>query len=223
MISHQISRFIKITLICVLIPLSGLSDHLHAAEDKQSEVKNEYRFLVLGDSLSAAYGLMQAEGWVKLLQDMWQENNQGITVINAALSGETTDGGLARLPRLLEQHSPTHLLIELGGNDGLQGHSVKKMKNNLNQMVSIAKDAGVEVFVQDMQIPTNYGRRYNTLFSDSFESVAQDNDVELIPFFLEQIALDKSLMQRDGIHPNAKAQPQIATFMYNALTPVITD
>ena len=223
MISHQISRFIKITLICLLIPLSGLSDHLHAAEDQQSKVKSEYRFLVLGDSLSAAYGLMQAEGWVKLLQDMWQNNNQGIAVINAAVSGETTDGGLARLPRLIEQHSPTHILIELGGNDGLQGHSVKKMKANLNDMVAMAKAAGIEVYIQDMQIPTNYGRRYNKLFSDSFSSVASENDIILVPFFLEDIALDKSLMQRDGIHPNADAQPQIAQFMYNALTPMIVD
>ncbi|MDC8831752.1 arylesterase [Alteromonas sp. chi3] len=177
--------------------------------------------LILGDSLSAGYGLMQAQSWVSLLQNIWHDEQRGVEVINAAISGETTDGGLARLPRLLKQHNPTHVLIELGGNDGLQGHSVQKLQDNLSQMVSIARQFGAEVYLQDMQIPTNYGRRYNQLFSDSYEEVATAQDVTLIPFFMQDIALQEEFMQRDGIHPNAEGHPLIAEFMHAQLTPLL--
>ena len=194
----------------LLIPLLLISDHLHAKQTK---------LLILGDSLSAAYGLKQEQGWVSLLQNAWE--TQGIVVVNAAISGETTDGGLARLPRLLEQHKPSHLLIELGGNDGLQGHSVKKMRNNIKQMIEMAKAQNINVMLQEMQIPTNYGRRYNQMFTDSFAKLAEEYQIPLIPFFLTEIALDSSLMQRDGIHPNLEAQPMIAEFMQKQLLPYV--
>ncbi|WP_252728171.1 arylesterase [Alteromonas sp. C1M14] len=197
-----------------------ISDHLYAAtRDTQSSA--QFKLLVLGDSLSAGYGLEQEESWVSVLQNIWNEESIPIEVVNAAISGETTDGGLARLPRLLEQHHPTHLLIELGGNDGLQGHLVAKTQKNLNSMVKLARDAGATVFIQDMEIPSNYGKRYTQMFADSFDTVAAENNIVLIPFFLADIALDKTLMQRDGIHPNGTAQPQIAHFMYEQLTPLI--
>ncbi|WP_353369214.1 arylesterase [Aliiglaciecola sp. NS0011-25] len=190
----------------------SISDHLQAqqADDPQS-----VKILILGDSLSAAYGLTQEQGWVSLLQNAWQ--NQGINVVNAAISGETTDGALARLPRLLDQHSPTHLYIELGGNDGLQGHPVKKMQANIQQMIDIAQQQGLSVILQQMQIPTNYGRRYNQMFTGMFTELSVENEIPLIPFFLQEIALDKSLMQKDGIHPNLQAQPMIANFMQQQL------
>lgn len=175
--------------------------------------------MVLGDSLSAAYGLTQAQGWVSLLQNAWQE--QDIHVVNAAISGETTDGGLARLPKLLETHSPTHLLIELGGNDGLQGHSVKKMRSNIAAMIEMAQAKGVKVILQEMQIPTNLGRRYNTMFTESFGKLGEQYDVSVIPFLLAEVALDPALMQDDGIHPNADAQPMIAEFMAKQLHPLV--
>lgn len=200
-------------LILLLIPFTALSDHNGVSHNHAQSAK----LLVLGDSLSAAYGLTTDQGWVSLLQNKWQENQTDIEVINAAISGETSDGGLARLPRLLTQHQPTHLLIELGGNDGLQGHNVNKLRNNLREMAKLAQDAGVEVFIQEMQIPTNYGRRYNQLFTDSFKLIAEEKQVPLVPFFLVDIALDSSLMQRDGIHPNAEAQPMIAEFMREKL------
>ncbi|MCC2615247.1 arylesterase [Aestuariibacter halophilus] len=175
--------------------------------------------MVLGDSLSAGYGLRQEQGWVSLLQNAFKP--QGIRVVNAAISGETTDGGLARLPRLLEQHQPTHLLIELGGNDGLQGHNVKKIRTNLDSMIEIAKQQGVEVFLQAMQIPTNYGPRYNQLFQDVFYQAGDAHSIPVIPFFLTEIALQPELMQRDGIHPKAEAQPQIAAFMQQQLQPLL--
>ena len=204
------------------------SDHLLAqpavsqpVSQQSSSAASDTRLLILGDSLSAGYGLLQAQSWVSLLQNIWQDEQRGIDVINAAISGETTDGGLARLPRLLEQHQPTHVLIELGGNDGLQGHNVSKLHHNLTQMVQLVKDYGAQVYLQDMEIPTNYGRRYNEMFSNTFEQVADAEAIPLIPFFLRDIALNESLMQRDGIHPNADGQPLIADFMYQQLSPFI--
>lgn len=173
--------------------------------------------MILGDSLSAAYGLKQEQGWVSLLQNAWA--SEDITVINAAISGETTDGGLSRLPRLLKQHSPTHMLIELGGNDGLRGYPVNKMRDNLESMVEAAQAQGVKVIIQQMQIPTNFGRRYTQLFTETFESVANEYNVPIIPFLLADIALNDDLMQQDRIHPNAAAQPMITEFMATQLRP----
>ncbi|NDV90963.1 arylesterase [Alteromonas sp. 345S023] len=205
-----------ITLLSLLIPSFAYSDQ----RDTSNEVEKA-TLLILGDSLSAAYGLTQQEGWVSLLQNKWYDENIPIDVVNAAVSGETTDGGLARLPRLLDQHGPSHVLIELGGNDGLQGHNIKKIRENLRSLVEVAKRAGAEVFIQEMQIPTNYGRRYTHLFTESFSEIAEQQDIKKIPFFLEEIALKPSLMQADGIHPNATAQPIIADFMFVKLTPLI--
>ncbi len=156
-----------------------------------------------------------------MLQNTWRSDNVPIDVVNAAISGETTDGALARLPRLLEQHNPTHVLIELGGNDGLQGHPVSKMKANLSEMVTLSQESGATVLLQDMQIPTNYGKRYTQMFTDAFEDVAETHGITLLPFFLEEIALRAELMQRDGIHPNAEAQPKIAKMMSERLRPLI--
>lgn len=177
------------------------------------------KLLILGDSLSAAYNLKQEQGWVSLLQNAFKDKN--IQVVNGAISGETTDGGLARLPRLLAQHQPTHLLIELGGNDGLQGHSVKKMKNNLQKMIDLAKGKNVSVLLQQMQIPSNYGARYNRMFTGAYATLAKQNQIPLVPFFLTEIALKPELMQRDGIHPNAKAQPIISELMQKNLLPLL--
>ena len=211
-----------LALTLVFLQLCVVSDHLYAATTS-SQTPQQFRLLVLGDSLSAGYGLKQQQGWVSLLQNIWNDEQVQIDVVNAAISGETTDGGLARLPRLLEQHEPSHVLIELGGNDGLQGHPVNKTRANLNEMVKLAKDSGATVFIQDMQIPTNYGSRYTKMFGDAFDKVAEENEISLIPFFLQDVALDKSLMQNDGIHPNAEAQPMIAQFMRDQLTPLIIE
>lgn len=191
-------------LVCLLFPFYSYSD--------QQELK-EHKLLVLGDSLSAAYGLTQQQGWVYLLQNAWENENKSIVVINGAISGDTTDGGLSRLPRLLDLHNPTHLLIELGGNDALQGHNPSKIRVNIDKMVQLAKQNNVEVILQKMQIPTNYGRRYTDMFMQVFKDVAQKNNIPLIPFFLEEIALNKELMQNDGIHPTAEAQPMIKALL----------
>lgn len=200
----------KFYLIMLLIPLLMISDHLQAKQTK---------LLILGDSLSAAYGLNQEQGWVSLLQDAWKTND--ITIINAAISGETTDGALARLPRLLKQHQPSHIFVELGGNDGLQGHPVSKMKENLKKIILLSQKNNVQVLLQQMQIPTNYGKRYTRMFTNTYASLATELNVELVPFFLQNIALDKNLMQQDGIHPNAIAQPIIAKDMQTRLGALI--
>ncbi|MFT2090592.1 arylesterase [Paraglaciecola sp. 2405UD69-4] len=200
----------KIYKILILIPLLLISDQLLAKEAK---------LLILGDSLSAAYGLKQEEGWVSLLQDAWQD--KPITIVNAAISGETTDGGLARLPRLLTSHQPTHVFIELGGNDGLQGHPIPKMRDNLQEIIDLSLASGSKVFLQQMQIPTNYGRRYTDMFINSYVSLAEKNNIPLLPFFLEDIALNDNLMQRDGIHPTAEAQVLIAKGMQQTLEVLI--
>lgn len=200
----------KIYTLLIFIPLLLISDQLQAKETK---------LLILGDSLSAAYGLKQEQGWVSLLQDAWQD--QEINIVNAAISGETTDGALARLPRLLEQHQPTHIYVELGGNDGLQGHPVNKMRDNLQKIIQLSQKSEVKVILQQMQIPTNYGKRYTQMFSNTYVDLATKHDLVLLPFFLENIALDKSLMQRDGIHPTAEAQIVIAKEMQKALREII--
>lgn len=190
----------------------------------QNQLKNSNKvLLILGDSLSAAFGLLESEGWVSLLHKQWQQEQRGIKVINAAISGDTTDGGLARLPRLLAQHQPSHVLIELGGNDGLRGQSIKNMQQNLKQMIALAQQASAKVILQDMEIPTNYGGRYTRMFGETYDELSAEYEVPLIPFFLNDIALNKSLMQRDGIHPNKAAQPKIANFMHQQLTPLLME
>ncbi|MEC8227961.1 MAG: arylesterase [Pseudomonadota bacterium] len=215
----------QVSKLVLVIPLLMYSDHLLAADDRSTDASvgqtAEIKLLILGDSLSAGYGLLQAQSWVSLLQNIWQDENRKVEVINAAISGETSDGGLARLPRLLDQHAPTHVLIELGGNDGLQGHNVTKLQENLSKMIELVKAEGAEVYLQDMEIPTNYGRRYNQLFGNSFDTVAAQQNVTLVPFFMQDIALNDELMQRDGIHPNEKGQPLIAEFMHGQLTPLL--
>jgi len=195
-----------------LLPILLVSDQLWAKSTK---------LLILGDSLSAGYGLTQAQSWVSLLQNAWRKSDT--SVINAAISGETTDGALARLPRLLNQHSPTHVYVELGGNDGLQGHSISKMRSNLSKIIELSQQANTTVILQEMQIPTNYGRRYTELFTQAYQTLADEYDVVLIPFFLADIALNNDLMQADGIHPNAKAQPMIAQSMQQHLKALLLE
>jgi acyl-CoA thioesterase-1 len=220
---HGVSVLAKyIFFIVLLFPFIAHSDQ-GAPVNTGDKYVTEYKLLVLGDSLSAAYGLRAAQGWVSLLQTKWRESGQPISVVNAAISGDTTDGGLARLPRLLALHQPTHLYIELGGNNGLQGHNPKKIKQNLAQMIKLAKQNDIEVILQEIQIPTNYGRRYTELFVQNYHQLANEYDVPLIPFFLQDIALKPALMQNDGIHPTAEAQAMIVEFLSPKLIKVILE
>lgn len=165
--------------------------------------------LIVGDSISAAYGIDKAEGWAELLAERVNEECPGMAVHNASVSGETTAGGAARLPALLERYSPAILVIELGGNDGLRGMAPAHMQSNLAAMVQQGRAAGAEPVLLGMKIPPNYGERYTELFERAFRQVADDEKVPLLPFFLDGVGGDASLMQEDGIHPLAAAQPRL--------------
>ncbi|HDZ57482.1 MAG TPA: arylesterase [Pseudomonas xinjiangensis] len=163
--------------------------------------------LVVGDSISAAFGLGIEEGWVNLLQERIDVENYPHEVINASVSGDTTAGGLARLPRLLERHQPELVIVELGGNDGLRALSPDNMQQNLSAMVEQSQEAGADVILLGMRIPPNYGLRYTQAFEQAFIEVSEEHGVPLLPFLLENVAEDPALMQSDRIHPTAQAQP----------------
>lgn len=165
--------------------------------------------LVVGDSLSAAYGMDPHAGWVALLERRLARDAPGYRVVNASISGDTTDSGLARLPRLLAEHRPTVVVIELGGNDGLRGQSLARMKHNITAMVIKAKTAGARVLVAGMRLPPNYGASYAGQFERVYREVAREQKVALVPFLLEGVATDGALMAQDRIHPNARAQDRI--------------
>lgn len=177
-----------------------------------------YTVLVLGDSISAAYGLTEKEGWVHLAGERMRADGLDVDIVNASISGDTSIGGLRRLPDALERFDPNLLVIELGGNDGLRGYSPKALKNNLRDMANLAKGHGADVLILGMLIPSNYGDAYVTLFSEAFTSAAEESGASLLPFLLEPIAQDRDYFQSDGIHPTADAQPLLVEHVLSELT-----
>lgn len=177
--------------------------------------------VVLGDSLSAGFGLEIRESWVSLLQQRLRDEGYGYSVVNASISGDTTAGGLARLPRVLERHRPRIVILELGGNDGLRGLPVPRLRANLDQMISLAAQAGARVLLTGIQIPPNYGPQYARAFAEAFPAVARERGVPLIDFILRDVALDPDLMQADGIHPNAAGQPVILETVWPVLAELL--
>ena len=164
--------------------------------------------MIVGDSLSAGYGIQPQQGWVYLLQKrLDQQYPKQHKVVNASVSGETTSGALARLPKLLQTHKPQIVVIELGGNDGLRGQPPQMIQKNLGQLVQISQQAKAQVIIFGMKIPPNYGTAYSKAFENNYKMVSQQYKVKLLPFFLEGVAGKKDLVQNDQIHPNAKAQP----------------
>lgn len=172
---------------------------------------------MLGDSISAAFGLSLEQGWVALMEGRLQQQGHSVEFINASISGETTSGGLRRLPQLLERHQPHLAIIELGGNDGLRGYPLRQLRENLLTMVNLCKRSGAAVILLPMEIPPNYGSRYTQGFRDSYSTTAKDTKTTLGPFLLQGIATDPTLMQSDGIHPTAAAQPMIVDNLLPAL------
>jgi acyl-CoA thioesterase-1 len=177
--------------------------------------------LVVGDSLSAAYGIDAQRGWVNLLRQRLAAHNDTWQVINRSISGDTTAGGLARLPALLQTYRPQIVIIELGSNDGLRGFSFKQMRQNLNGMIEAVQAAGGQVVLVGGRLPPNYGAAYADAFHALFKEVAQDKQVPLVPFLLERVALDPSLMQADGYHPNEAAQPHLLETVWPVLESVL--
>ena len=175
--------------------------------------------LIYGDSISAGYGMEPDKQWAENLKVIFNEKNFDIEIVNRSVSGETTGGGLSRIKPILEKLQPKYLLLELGGNDALRGYPPSKISNNLKAIIEIAKENQVKVFLMQIKILPNYGKRYQEQFESIFPRVAKENDIILLPFMLNDIALDKALMLPDGIHPNADAQPLIAEYVFKSLEP----
>lgn len=177
--------------------------------------------LVLGDSLSAGYGIPPGEGWVELLNERLAKQKPGYQVVNASISGETTAGGLSRIDAALLQHRPDVLLLALGANDGLRGLSMKAMKRNLNSIIDHAQGAEARVVLIGMKMPPNYGPRYTERFHSVYVELARERNLPLVPFLLEKVALDSAMMQADDIHPNATAQPLLLQTVWPVLKPLL--
>jgi acyl-CoA thioesterase-1 len=179
------------------------------------------KILVFGDSLSAAYGLDEKSGWVHLLQKRLTEIHPDYKVINASISGETTSGGANKIKQTLDLHQPDIIIIELGGNDGLQGLSLESMQQNLTQIIKEAKQRQAKTLLVGMKIPPNYGIKYTKDFSETFKVLSQQFQTAYVPFLLEGIGGDSTLMQQDGIHANTSAQPMILENVWPSLEPLL--
>ena len=179
--------------------------------------------LVVGDSLSAGYGMDTEQTWVAMLETRLQEEGYGYRVVNASISGDTSSGGLRRLPRALRVHQPEIVILELGGNDGLRGTPVSVLRNNLEEMVTQAQAAGATVVLAGMLIPPNYGADYADEFAAVYPKLAQEYNLPLIPFFMDGVALDLSLMQEDGIHPSVAAQPILLENVWAVLSETLSE
>jgi acyl-CoA thioesterase-1 len=175
------------------------------------------KLLILGDSLSASYNIPLESGWVALLKQRLQEQFPGLEVVNASISGETTGNALKRLPDLLSRHQPAIVVIELGGNDGLRGFQLKQIKANLERMIQLSQQQGAIVVLTGIYIPPNYGPGYAQVFNRTYQQLASKYQTEFVPFILEGVATNPDLMQADGIHPTAEAQPILLDNMWPSI------
>lgn len=205
-------RFKSYLLFVGVILLSSLFRPLALAADSPV-------IIILGDSISAAYNMETGQSWPSLLQERLSNNGYSHRVFNSSITGDTTQGGLSRLPRLLEKYHPALVIIELGGNDGLRGIPIDITRANLSTMIESSQAAGATVLLAEMRIPPNYGMTYTEQFNGSYGLLKEKYDVLLIPFLLEHVALEPGLMQADGIHPNAEAQPVLLDTVWAALEP----
>lgn len=177
--------------------------------------------LVLGDSISAGYGINAEQGWVALLQHKLQAEKKSFQVFNASITGETTAGGLARLDAELAKSKPDIVLLELGANDGLRGFPPQTMQANLTEIIRRSHAVGAKVLLMGIRIPPNYGKRYADMFYGVFATLANSLKIAWVPFMLEDVALEKQLMQADGLHPNADAQPVMLATIWRQLEPML--
>ena len=168
------------------------------------------KLLILGDSISAGYGLKESENWVQLLETSLNASNVELKIINSSISGDTTIGGLSRIESDLRKYNPNYVLVELGGNDALRGYPIDRIKTNLLKIIDASLAAEANPIIMQIRIPPNYGKNYVAAFESIYSEIAVEKNIPKVSFILEKVALDKSLMQLDGIHPNSKAQPLIA-------------
>tara|TARA_R110000868_G_C10972714_1_gene770807 strand:+ start:36354 stop:36995 length:642 start_codon:yes stop_codon:yes gene_type:complete len=205
------SALSKSALPFILIIAGLVTSLAHANDDKQPTL------LVLGDSLSAGYGFDASKGWVELLQQRITKEHLAYRVVNGSVSGNTTGDGLTRLPALIKRHQPAIIIIALGANDGLRGYSIKSMQKNLVTIIKKSRESGARTLITHMEIPPNYGRRYTEQFKNSFATIAAQENVNTLPFFLYQLVSNPQLMLDDGIHPNAKAQDLILETLWPSI------
>ena len=182
---------------------------------------SERTIVVLGDSLSSGYGLGAEQSWVDLLEDHLDGQAYGYALVNASIAGDTSSGGLARLPGLLVTYAPSIVVIELGGNDGLRGQPVPLLKQNLADMIELSKAAGAKVVLTGIQIPPNYGPAYTAAFAGVYRELADEYDIALVAFLMEGVALEPSLLQDDRIHPNAAGQRPLFENVWNVLVELL--
>jgi len=198
-----------------------LASSLTLASPVTAQTEDKSVILIMGDSISAAYNMEQAESWPALLSNRLEQDGYSYRVFNSSITGDTTEGGLTRLPRLLESQQPAVVIIELGGNDGLRGLSLDVTRNNLQQMLKLSQEVGAQLVLAGIQLPPNYGLTYTERFSSMFVELAEKHGAVLIPFILQDIALNPELMQDDGIHPNVAAQPVLLELVWTALQPLL--
>lgn len=179
--------------------------------------------LVLGDSLSASFGIDQSKGWVSLLEQKLDKNYFNYRIVNASISGETTQGGLQRLPKLLSKYQPQLVIVELGGNDGLRGLNIEMIKSNLQTMISKTTNNHADILLIGMRLPPNYGKFYTDSFHQMYVDLGQANKIPVVPFLLEGIATKDNLMQADGIHPRVEAQPLMLDNVWTQLKPLLSN
>jgi acyl-CoA thioesterase-1 len=201
-------------VLAVLLLLAVLCASAAQAADKT--------IVVLGDSLSSGYGLATEQSWVSLLEQRLAKEGYGYEVVNASIAGDTSAGGLARLPQLLARHRPALVILELGGNDGLRGLPVEKLRENLERMIELSRAAGARVVLTGIQIPPNYGPQYTKALASVYTTLAKEQDLPLVDFLLEGVALHPELMQRDRIHPNARGQAVLFDNVWRVLEPLLT-
>jgi len=183
----------------------------------QAAAVAEPAIVVLGDSLSSGYGLNGAPSWVTLLERRLVDQGYDYDVVDAAISGDTTAGGLSRLPRLLDLHSPAIVVIELGGNDGLRGQPVANMRKNLASIIELVRERGAMAILTGIRIPPNYGPLYTEQFAAAYPELAAEFDVALVEFLMDGVALDDHMMQADRVHPNAEGQPVMLNNVWSVL------
>ncbi|XOV82304.1 MAG: arylesterase [bacterium] len=203
------------TLPTITLPTATSDSAANAQPDQRRAI------VVLGDSISASYGIQREQGWVHLLDTALAQREENWFAVNASISGETTGGGYARLAGVLAEHNPEIVIIELGGNDGLRGYPVEKIRENLRGMVDMVNASGATPVIVAMRIPPNYGPRYTQAFDTVFAEVAREKNTAYVPFLLEEVALADNMMQEDGIHPTAEAQPLLLDAVWEELLPLL--
>lgn len=209
---HLFTIMLFSIILCLLLTLS--LPQAHAGENSQSK---QYTVLIMGDSISAGFGIDKQQGWVALLEKQLKQQNPHYSIINASISGETTSGGANRIGKLLQQYKPNLVVIELGGNDGLRGSPIKLIKQNLSYMIEQSQQFQADVLLLGMRIPPNYGQTYSQLFAQQYQDLATRHKTAIVPFLLKDIAGVDGMMQADGIHPTLAAQVTMLNWVYQSI------